>query len=203
MAQAYIDTLRHIGPRCKVEHHPDDPKADVWGIRYREIDYGTGTYGEAEHHLAAHMTSVSEIDAYRWPSADDYDYTPVTEFVQNDDGYRAVRAASYEPFLLYCYLRGIEQSFEDLLVNPEIAEAILGHLFDIHYEMNRRTFEAGGGKIDVTYVAEDLGSQTGPLIGLETYRKFLGRGRRRWRTWAVRRISSITPMVRPRCLFPI
>ena len=35
-----------------------------------------------------------------------------------------------------------------------------------------RAWQAGAGQIDATYIAEDLGSQTGPLFGLETYRRF-------------------------------
>ena len=56
---------------------------------------------------------------------------------------------------------------------PAIADAILGHIFDFYYEHHRRIFEAGQGRIDLTWVAEDLGSQTGPLMSLATYRRFL------------------------------
>ena len=62
---------------------------------------------------------------------------------------------------------------EDLALRPEIADAILGHVFDFHYEHHRRLFEAGRGRIDLTWVAEDLGSQTGPLMSLAMYRRFL------------------------------
>jgi len=41
------------------------------------------------------------------------------------------------------------------------------------YEYHRRLFEAGTGRIDTMWVAEDLGSQTGPLLSLPTYRRFL------------------------------
>ena len=148
-------------------------RADLWGIRYQQVDYGTGTYGEAVHHPLAQVDNVKEIDAYRWPSSDDFDYSPIAEWLAKDDGYRIIQGAYYEPFLLYCSLRGMEQAYEDLLANEEIAEAILGRIFDFFYAHNRRIFEAGRGKIDLTYVAEDLGSQTGPLMSPDTYRRFL------------------------------
>ena len=44
---------------------------------------------------------------------------------------------------------------------------------DYHYEYNRRVFEAAQGRIDTTFVAEDLGSQTGPIMALDMYRRFL------------------------------
>jgi uroporphyrinogen decarboxylase len=129
---------------------------------------------------AGRMTDVAQIDAYRWPDPDDFDYQAIGRQLDADDGYRPIHCGCYEPFLLYGYLRGLEQSFEDLALRPDMAEAILGHLFDFHYEHLRRSFEAGEGRIDLTWVAEDLGSQTGPLISLETYRRFCCPTRSRW-----------------------
>ncbi len=173
----HIDGCRTPLPRQVREHHPDDPEADLWGIRKRTIEYGTGTYNEAAHHPLAHMTSADQIHVFRWPSADDFDYTPITDFLRQDDRSRIIRAASFEPFLVHCAMRGMEQGYEDLILYPDIADAILGHLFDFYYEQNRRIFDAGiidgEQRIDITYVAEDLGSQTGPLISLDMYRRFL------------------------------
>jgi uroporphyrinogen decarboxylase len=167
----HIDGRRGAGPVWRGQPRADG--ADIWGVRYREINYGTGSYSEpAEHPLAA-ADSVSQIHAYPWPSPDEFDYSTIGPWLAADDGFRLISAGGYEPFLLYAYMRGLEQTFEDLLVNPEIADAILGHLFDFHYEHLRRTFQAGNGKIDITYIAEDLGSQSGPLMSLETYRRFL------------------------------
>ncbi len=110
---------------------------------------------------------------HRWPSCDEFDYAVVTRTIAQDDGYRPIYAGCYEPFLLYGYLRGLQTSMEDLAIRPEIADAILGHIFDFYHEHHRHIFEAGWRRIDLTYVAEDLGSQTGPLISLAMYRRFL------------------------------
>ena len=93
--------------------------------------------------------------------------------VEADDGFRPIHAGCYEPLLLYGYLRGLQTAMEDLALRPEIADAILGHILDFYIEHHRRIFEAGRGRIDLTWVAEDLGSQTGPLISLPMYRRFL------------------------------
>jgi len=84
-----------------------------------------------------------------------------------------VRCGGFEPFLLYCALRGMEQAMMDLVLGPDLVEAALGHIFDYHYRLNARMFEAGGGRIDLTYVAEDLGGQTGLLMSLAHIRRFL------------------------------
>lgn len=172
------DPLFGATPLKRSHSAPHVPEGqDMWGVQYRSIEYGSsdaggGTYNEADFRPLEHATSVGELRAYKWPSPDDFDYSGVTRFVDAQDGSRPICAGVYEPFLLYCLLRGLEQGFEDLLVNTDIADAILGKLFDFFHEHNRRIFAAGKGKIDVTYIAEDLGGQTGPLFSLEVYRRF-------------------------------
>ena len=168
----HIDARRTVEPIWN--RPPDLPAdADMWGIVYRAISYGSGSYLEPHIHPLADAESVAEIHAHRWPSCGEFDYGAVTRAVEEDDGYRAIYAGAYEPFLLYGYLRGLQTSMEDLALRPRIADAVLGHIFDFYQEHHRRIFEAGRGRIDLTYVAEDLGSQTGPLMSLAMYRRFL------------------------------
>jgi uroporphyrinogen decarboxylase len=167
-----IDKRKMVEPRWKPAHHPDEPQADLWGVRYRKASYGSGAYDESCYHPLAAAQSVEEIHAHRWPDPDDFDYGAVTAAVEEDDGYWPIHSGCYEPFLLYGYLRGLQQAMEDLLLRPDIADAVLGRLFEFHYVYHRRIFEAGKGRIDLTWVAEDLGAQTGPLFSLATYRRF-------------------------------
>ena len=168
----------HIDARHMVEPTWKRPPAlsqdaDMWGIVYRTIRYESGQYLEPHILPLADAHSPAEIHAHRWPSCDEFDYGAVTRAIDKHDGYRAIHAGCYEPFLLYGYLRGLQTSMEDLALRPEIADTVLGHIFDFHYEHHRRIFEAGRDRIDLTYVAEDLGSQTGPLMSLPMYRRFL------------------------------
>jgi len=169
----HIDGRIDVAPKWRLPHHPDDSEADLWGVRYRIVDYGTGAYEEPCHHPLASATSVADIHKHRWPDPDDFDYSVATRAIEEADGTYPIHAGWFEPFLFYGYMRGLEQAFEDLLLEPEIADAVLGHIFEFSYEYHRRLFEAGRGRIDTTWVAEDLGSQTGPLISLDTYRRFL------------------------------
>lgn len=169
----HIDGRVEVTPRWKLPHHPDDPAADQWGVRYQVIDHGTGSYEEPCHHPLAGAESVADIHKHRWPNPDDFDYSVVTTAVESTDGTHPIHGGWFEPFLFYAYLRGLEEAFMDLLTEPDIADAILGHIFEFSFEYHRRLFEAGQGKIDTTWVAEDLGSQNGPLMGLDTYRRFL------------------------------
>ena len=169
----HIDRPRFLWVPPTVQHHPDDPQADVWGVRHREVRHATGAYWEVASHPLADAKSVADVHAFRWPDADAHDFEAVRDQVARLPDDRIVAACSYEPFLLYCAMRGMEQAMMDLLVEPEVAEAIFQHLFDYHWRLNARVFEIGGGRIDLTYVAEDLGSQTGLLMGLKEIRRFL------------------------------
>ncbi|MGI6415040.1 MAG: uroporphyrinogen decarboxylase family protein [Thermoguttaceae bacterium] len=168
-----IDRRKEIIPPWTGRREGDGAGDDMWGITYRRVEYGGGAYDEPCRHPLAEVDSVAEVHAYRWPSPDEFDYAAITRICREDDGTHPIHAGCYEPFLLYGYLRGLERAFEDLILRPEIADAILGHLFDFHWEHHRRIFEAGQGRIDTTWVAEDLGSQTGPLMSLAMYRRFL------------------------------
>jgi uroporphyrinogen decarboxylase len=142
-------------------------------VGFRKVDYGGGVYDEPVVHPLAAAETVADVHAHRWPDPDQFDYVAITRMLDEDDGYRAIHAGTYEPFLLYGYMRGLARAFEDLALRPEMADAILGRILDFYHEHHRRIFEAGGGQIDLTFVAEDLGSQTGPLLSLAMYRRFL------------------------------
>ena len=117
---------------------------------------------------------VAEVHAHRWPDPDDFDYgvdhrrpsRPTTAYGRSTP-------AATSRFCCTATCAAWRRAFEDLALRPEIADAILGHIFDFHYEHHRRIFEAGRGRIDMTWVAEDLGAQTGPLMSLAMYRRFL------------------------------
>ena len=169
----HIDKRKVVESRWRRPHFPGDPQADMWGVRYCPADYGAGVYQEPCYHPLAAATTPADVHAHRWPDPDDFDESPVVRAIARQDGTYPIHAGVYEPFLLYGYLRGIEQAFEDLVLNPKLADCILGHIFDFYEEHHRRLFQAGAGRIDTTYVAEDLGSQIGPLMSLQTYRRFL------------------------------
>jgi uroporphyrinogen decarboxylase len=84
-----------------------------------------------------------------------------------------LRSGEYEPFLLYCAMRGMEQAMMDLVSEPEIVDAALEHIFQYYYALNERIFDIGHGRVDITYVAEDLGGQTSLLFGVRQIRRFI------------------------------
>jgi uroporphyrinogen decarboxylase len=79
----------------------------------------------------------------------------------------------YEPFYLYCRLRGMEQALADLAVNPEVVEAAMERIYCIHESVIRRSLEATNGLVDYIYVAEDLGTQNSLLMSPASFQRFV------------------------------
>lgn len=169
----HIDGVTRIEPPRLIAHHPDDPQADIWGVRKKKIDYGAGVYEEFETHPLAHMTTVEEVHDFKWPSADDHDYEIYRAQIKNAPRHRMIRSGDFEPYLIYCAMRGLEQGLMDVRAHPDILQAALDHIFDYYCDLNQRIYEIGKGIIDVSYIAEDLGGQTGLLMSLKDIREFI------------------------------
>jgi uroporphyrinogen decarboxylase len=169
--QLHIDAPVTVAPRYAGPPIPDD--GDVHGVRYRKVHYDGGVYLETSYSPLADCDSVDEIEAgYTWPSADWYDYSVIPAQVEGKED-RPVRGGGSEPFLTYCKLRGLEQGMMDLALNPEMVHYCLDRLFDFCYENTRRICEQIPGRVDVSYVAEDLGSQEGLLFSPAHIGEFL------------------------------
>ena len=163
---------RPIRPEPEYVGPPPEPGFDMHGCGFRDIDYGTGIYSECIYHPLAEYDSVEEIDAkYVWPSADWFDYSGLPQQLAGHET-SPVRAGGSEPFLTYKSLRGMEQAYVDLVINPDIVHYCLDKLFDFCYEKTSRIYEQIPGVVTISYVSEDLGSQQSLLISLPQIREF-------------------------------
>jgi uroporphyrinogen decarboxylase len=170
-ARLHIDPVITVGGRYV---GPQPPKGeDIYGCRYKLADYGTGVYNECIYNPFAKFNSVEEIEAnYTWPKSDWWDYSGIKDQIKGHEDH-PIRGGGSEPFLLYKELRGMEQAFIDLVDNPEIVHYCLDKLFDLAYEDTRRIYEAVPGRVMISYVAEDLGSQESLLYSPNQIKTFL------------------------------
>ncbi len=163
---------RYIGP-------PLPEGEDLFGRRRRTISHGTGVYDEVVNAPLAAFETVDEIEAgYIWPNPDHWDYSHLPGQVSVQD-HRVVKGGGSEPLLIYKNLRGEERAFMDLVENPDIVDYCLDKLFAFAYEGTRRIFETIPGRVDITYVSEDLGGQRALLYSPRHIRRFLLPGMKR------------------------
>ena len=157
---------RYVGPAFA-------PGCDVFGVAHRDIDYGSGVYPETVSHPLADCSTLAEIEAnYRWPHPDWWDYSEIPSQVRGRED-RIIRGGGSEPFLTYKDLRGDVQAMVDLVAHPDIVDYCLGKLFDLAYANTQRIYEAIPGRVDVSYVAEDMGAQTELMLSPRHIRRFL------------------------------
>lgn len=167
----HIDRPVSVGPRYIGPQVPDD--ADIYGCRYRNVSYSTGTYRECIYHPLAQYETVDEIEAnYAWPDIDWYDYSDIPNQLKGKEMY-PVQAGGSEPFLTYKDLRGQEQAFMDLILHPDIVHYCLDKLFDFCYENTCRIYEQIPGKVTYSYIAEDMGSEKDLMYSPAQIREFL------------------------------
>jgi uroporphyrinogen decarboxylase len=172
-----VDKCIHIAPR-----HPRATEDtwhmqslfSIWGIGVAKIPYagGLGIYEEAVRHPLGEARTVGEVERFRWPEASGWDYSGLRAECEKWPEY-PILAGTSEPFYLYCRLRGMERALTDLIEVPAVAEAILEHIFELDQEVFRRILEQAAGRIDLVYVAEDLGTQESLLLSPRLFRQFL------------------------------
>ena len=156
---------KYIGP-------PIPKNSDIYGCRYRDVRHRTGVYRECVHHPLAEYNSVSEIKRkFNWPSVDLFDYSVIPDQIVGYEDYPIMGGGS-EPFLTYKNLRGQKQAFLDLYLHPDIVHYCLDKLFEFCYENTRLIYKEIPGKVMLSYVAEDFGSQTGLLFSPDHIREF-------------------------------
>lgn len=167
----HIDKLIWVGP----EYHGPPPATgnDEFGCTWEYVEHPGGRYHECVGHPLAQYNSREEIEAaYRWPTPDDYDYAAAERQIAAYEDYPICGGGS-EPFLRYTQLRGMEQAYRDLVKAPELVAYCLDKLFDLAYECTVRLHESFPARIDVSYVAEDLGAQDGLLFAPQVIREVL------------------------------
>lgn len=160
----------YIGPKKKNYE-------DVFGVTYKKqgVADGTVTYLEFDDQPLKNLDDLKTVqDKYVWPSADWFDFKETRNRIESlrRKGW-AVLAGCAAPFTMYTQIRGIEKALMDLAGNAEYAHYVLSRIFSFEYSFLERLYEGAGDLIDFSFLAEDIGFQTGPMISKEAFDQYL------------------------------
>lgn len=158
----------YIGPEKREAH---GLVFNEWGFGYREKKHASGTYLEQEHYPLADAETVEDLARYPWPDPDWYDYNALPGLIDQCGG-RAVTVGYAALFTYHNYLRGLETSLMDPLLDPEFTGELLRRLGDFFMEYHTRCFEAAAPYIDTTQVTDDWGSQNGLMTGPDIFHQY-------------------------------
>jgi len=170
LRELHIDGFAHLSDEYVGPPVPDGE--DLWGGKFRNVAHATGTYWEQYHWGLAYAKTIDDLVGYRWPDASWWNTSSMRARALELRKTHAVTSGYMAPFFYHNNLRGLEQSFIDPHEDPEFTHFLIGKISDYFIARHRAIFEACEDLVDVTQVTDDLGSQTGPLISLETYREF-------------------------------
>ena len=169
----------YIGPALENE---GNIKHDYWGVKRRAVNFGNnqGTYYEMFYHPLSEYETIEEIEAnYAWPKADWFDFSGVAGQCARYPEY-AVEAGYIAPFYMFSNIRGLEQSLIDMSIDEELSVYLINKACDFLYDYHERLFDAAKGKIDITQVTDDFGTQTGMMISLDMFDKYFKKNYQRF-----------------------
>ncbi len=174
-----IDT-RHIRPKNKA-FAPSSPFAeneiflDSWGVG-RKISNG---YANLSTYPLQQAKSLDDIENYSWPDPkEEFDYTGLREHAQtlfNQAEYALVGCIGSpgNTFEQAWYLRGLSEFLLDMVMNKDMAHAIMRKVVD-HRKISAELYlKEVGEYLDVVQVADDLGAQNTSLMSPDSYREMI------------------------------
>lgn len=149
---------------------------DMWGVPYKGAEgdhYAVDSLSKAP---LADAETAADIEAYAWPDPEDpaqfaglkeraRELYETTGYVLGAD---AIKAG---PLMSALQMRGYEKFFMDMMINPELSDALLGRITDLLCRMWSRFMDEVGPYVQIAYVTDDLGTQTSLLLSPKLYRK--------------------------------
>jgi uroporphyrinogen decarboxylase len=174
--RAASEDIRFAGPTYTGPMPPGgNTFIGIWGIKVVDVSYGNGNYQEFTDFPLAPFDRPEQLQDYPWPSADHYDYASLRQqLIEADpDRRQAVKFAAANPFEIFSWMYGLEQALVSSITDPDFVHAAMRHITSFFDERLRRVLEAAGNQIDLVFLADDVGSQNGPLMSRDMYRQML------------------------------
>ena len=175
LRQALGVDFRHVGaPYVGPKLHQDlgEVKVDMWGIHRRWVEHPSGGYWDYCDFPLRDAT-LEEVEAWPMPSPDDFDYDAVREQCARHADYAIVLGGAGIGDIINStgMIRTMQQVLIDLATDDPAGLRYIQRKVGIQVEMVRRSLEAAEGAIDLLAMGEDLGTQIGPMISLDMYRR--------------------------------
>lgn len=144
----------------------------VWGIVFQEFKYPYGTYIEIDSSPLTEVDDISILEKHPVPSLDLWNFDAYCQVLKN-----------YKEFFVWMnmngcfdvarFTRGTEQFFMDLAYEPKKAEVLLDKVNDLNIAFFKEAMEKVKGLVDGVYLGDDFGTQQGPVISPDMWRKYI------------------------------
>lgn len=163
------------GPVHRELRQKDGTYIDCWGVSRISKSYGVGAYEEISQFPLSEVNDISQLDNFLWPSADWFDASDISNQIARacEDGEKAIVVGNGNIFESSWYMRGFENMFKDLVLQPELAFEIMRRVTDFFIVYFTKILESAAGRIDIAFTADDLGHQKGLFMSLPMWEKMI------------------------------
>jgi uroporphyrinogen decarboxylase len=130
-------------------------------------------WGQPTSHPLIDAT-VQDVLDFAWPDPSLVDVSHIRDETLAYEGQYAILGGEWSPFWHDLIdLLGMENACLKMILDPELIDATLQGIVDYYAAVSQRIFDEAGDAIDVFFIGNDFGSQRGPLISEEMFRRFL------------------------------
>jgi uroporphyrinogen-III decarboxylase len=130
-------------------------------------------YGQPASHPLAEGT-IKDVHDYPWPDPACVDVSGIRAAATAWHTEFAILGGDWSPFWHDAIdLLGMENLYIKMYEDPPLVDALMQHMVDFYAASSRRIFEEAGDLIDIFFIGNDLGSQTGPLLGPDLFERFV------------------------------
>jgi len=150
---------------------------DEWGITWKMPVKG-GHYFDMQAHPLADAESVADLERFPWP--DPLDAARFETMKQRADRFVSNEKKAYilgrhaaGIFEVALWMRGFENFFVDLAVNPSFASALMDIITEQKMRYWEHALDTVGENALIISEADDLATQRGPMVSLDMYREFI------------------------------
>jgi uroporphyrinogen decarboxylase len=171
-AQLEVDIVHLDAPTPTDRELPGGVHQNFWGERFLLQPTPWGPMREDIKGALASASSFAELEAFPWPTPDVIDRpTLLRQCARYPD--HALLYGFADVWQRPALVRGWEQFFLDLGEHPDWVHFLCRKFTDFYLEDYTRAAEITRGRIDLFLLISDLGSQRGPLVSLNTFRRFV------------------------------
>jgi hypothetical protein len=173
-----------------------EPGLDIWGASYSWTGFAGAGYSNGRGGFPlARLSSVKQVESYRWPQTEDFDFSVVGPALSavpsdqplwvrplyifpSDDPDKTVsaraRRAEWLPVLCTLFnMFGMEETLTSLLAAPARIEAALDRIAHLILGFSGRMMDSAPQGPDIFWFGDDFASQQGMLLSPDLWRRFL------------------------------
>lgn len=161
----------YIGPELKT--WDDGRFQNYWGQIRKSVSNQAGTYNESVELPYAEFRTVQDVENFRWPQAEWFDYSHIEQDCKKYCDYAIVFGSPGNMDVINgtTYGRGVELVMYDIALDDPVGMACMDKRFDCCYQISEQALQAGNGKIDIFWIGDDYGTQNGLLISPQKWRE--------------------------------